>query len=138
MQASKMTLLALVAAACFAAAHAPARAGAADRQLGVVDGVGYVPHSEPATQIASAVGAAAAGAAQTVARPTSSVATALGVVGGPLVANEVDRRSRRPDEDYRLGIRVDDGSYRTLILSEDPGLRIGDAVVVANDRIFWQ
>ena len=142
MPGSKVAMLVAAAVASLAmVACAPAQRGdgaANDRQLGVVDGVDFVPHSAPATQTASTVGAAATGAAQPIARrPDNSVATTRGVIGGPLVNNEIDRRSRRPEEDYRLGIRVDDGSYRTVILAEDPGLRVGDAVVVANDRIFW-
>ena len=102
-----------------------------DRQFGVVDGVDYVTRSE--SQQGSGHGAIVSYES----RAGRTVATVTGTMGGPFVANEVQKRSRRPDEDYRVGIRVDDGSYRTIVTRDDPGLRPGDRVFVAGDRISW-
>jgi len=66
----------------------------------------------------------------------NTVATVAGAIGGAFVGYEIERRSRRADEDVRVGIRMDDGSYRVLITADDPNLRIGDRVTVEGDRIY--
>ena len=50
--------------------------------------------------------------------------------------NEIERRNRREDEDYRVSVRMDDGSYRDIIMPDRPDLRVGDRVIVENDRVY--
>jgi outer membrane lipoprotein SlyB len=66
----------------------------------------------------------------------ATVATIAGAIGGGLVGNEVERRRRREDEDFRIGIRMEDGSYRTVITRDDPNLRVGDKIVLDNGRVY--
>ena len=33
-------------------------------------------------------------------------------------------------------VKMDDGSYRSMIIGEDPNLRTGDPVVLDNGRIY--
>jgi len=47
-------------------------------------------------------------------------------------------RPRVSGEDVRVGIRMDDGSYRVLIAADDPHLRIGDRVTVEGDHIYFR
>jgi hypothetical protein len=102
-----------------------------DRQFGVVDGIDYVARSDAPT------GSSHGATISYETRAGRTVTTVTGTMGGPFVANEAQKRSRRPDEDYRVGIRVDDGSYRTIVTRDDPGLHPGDRVFVAGDRISW-
>ena len=53
---------------------------------------------------------------------------------------QIDSRSfllcGRDDEDFRIGIHMEDGSYRTVIMRDDPNLRVGDRVVIDNGRVY--
>ena len=66
----------------------------------------------------------------------NTVATIAGAIGGGLVGNEVERRGRRDNEDFRVSIRMEDGSYRNVIVRDDPNLRVGDKVVFDNGRVY--
>ena len=113
---------------------------AAGVQYGVVDGIDYVQHASAPSGAGAVVGGIAGGVIghQIGSGRGNTAATIAGAIGGALVGNEVEKRNRRADEDYRIGIRMDDGSYRTFVLSENPGLRQGDRVAVEGDRIYRQ
>jgi len=64
----------------------------------------------------------------------NTAATIAGAVGGAVVGNEVEKS--RPQDRYRIVIRLDSGA--TLAVSEvDEGqLRVGDRVRVVNNRVY--
>jgi len=64
----------------------------------------------------------------------NTAATIAGAVGGAMVGNEVEKA--RPQDRYRIVVRLDSGA--TLAVSEvDEGqLRVGDRVRVVNNRVY--
>jgi outer membrane lipoprotein SlyB len=113
---------------------------AAAVQYGVVDGIDYVQHGSAPSGAGAVIGGIAGGVIghQIGSGRGNTAATIAGAIGGALVGNEVEKRSRRADEDYRIGVRMEDGSYRTFVLPDNPGLRVGDRVAVEGDRIYRQ
>ena len=141
----------LIAASCFAVASMVVGCGPVDYrqsgdpsyysvQYGVVEGIDYVPvpHEGAPSGTGAVIGAIAGGVIghQIGSGRGNTAATIAGAIGGALVGNEVERRGRRDDEDFRIGIHMEDGSYRTVILRDDANLRVGDRVVVDNGRIY--
>lgn len=114
-------------------------ANAPSAQYGVVDGIDYVQHGSSPSGAGAVIGGIAGGVIghQIGSGRGNTAATIAGAIGGALVGNEVEKRHRRADEDYRIGVRMDDGSYRTFILPSTD-LRIGDRVAVEGDRLFRQ
>lgn len=113
---------------------------AAGVQYGVVDGIDYVQHGSAPSGAGAVVGGVAGGVIghQIGSGRGNTAATIAGAIGGALVGNEVEKRNRRTDEDYRIGVRMEDGSYRTFVLPDNPGLRAGDRVAVEGGRIYRQ
>jgi len=114
-------------------------ANAPSVQYGVVDGIDYVQHGSSPSGAGAVVGGIAGGVIghQIGSGRGNTAATIAGAIGGALVGNEVEKRHRRQDEDYRIGVRMDDGSHRTFILPSTD-LRIGDHVAVEGDRVYRQ
>lgn len=61
----------------------------------------------------------------------NTVATVAGAAGGAYVGHELENRQPQPDA-YRIGVRMEDGSYQTLTQSSNPGFRVGDRVRLEN------
>lgn len=61
-------------------------------------------------------------AARELSRERPSGARWLGV----LVGNEIEKRSRREDEDYRISVRNGRRVVSKVIVAENPHLRVGD------------
>ena len=57
-----------------------------------------------------------------------AAATVAGAVGGGLAGNEIEKRTRRDDEVFRVSVRFDDGSYRDFDFQRVDDLRVGDRV----------
>jgi outer membrane lipoprotein SlyB len=66
-----------------------------------------------------------------------AAATALGVVGGALLGNNVEanRNGPRAYESYRVSIQTDNGGYRAFDVPSPGDLRIGDRVRIDNGQI---
>ena len=60
--------------------------------------------------------------------------TVVGVVGGAMAGNEVEKRSKST-RSYAIAIRLDDGSSRTINEANAPQWRAGDRVKVVNGTI---
>jgi outer membrane lipoprotein SlyB len=107
-------------------------------QFGVIEGIDYVQREGGTSGAGALIGAIAGGVIghQIGSGGGNTVATIAGAIGGGLVGNEVERRRRREDEDFRIGIRMEDGSYRTVITRDDPNLRVGDKIVLDNGRVY--
>ena len=65
----------------------------------------------------------------------NDVATAAGAVGGALAGNEIERR-RNDDEYYRVTVQLRDGREATFTQESLDGLRVGDRVRVADNRLY--
>ena len=64
----------------------------------------------------------------------NTAATVAGAAGGALVGNQVER-SRKTEEVYQIGVRLQNGSYQVVSQSEVGNLRIGDRVQIENGHI---
>ena len=107
-------------------------------QFGVIEAIDYVQRDGGASGAGALIGAIAGGVLghQIGSGRGNAVATIAGALAGGLVGNEVERRGRRDDEDFRIGIRMEDGSYRAVVSRDDPNLRVGDKIVIDNGRVY--
>ena len=63
-----------------------------------------------------------------------TAATILGAAGGAYVGNEVERNTKRGSA-YRITLRMEDGTYRTITQRSHPGYGLGERVKVVNGAI---
>ncbi len=61
-----------------------------------------------------------------------TVATVAGAAGGAYVGHELENRQQRTADTYKFTIRMNNGSYQTLMQDTDTGFRPGDRVRVEN------
>lgn len=57
-----------------------------------------------------------------------AAATVAGAVGGGLAGNAIERRTRRDDEVFHVGVRFENGSVREFDFQHIDDLRVGDRV----------
>lgn len=65
----------------------------------------------------------------------NTAATVAGAVGGAVVGHEIEKRNQTRDV-YRIRVRLDNGSYRTVTQDSINDLQVGNRVRVENDRIY--
>jgi outer membrane lipoprotein SlyB len=61
----------------------------------------------------------------------NKIATVLGAAGGAYAGHQIEKNARTT-KSYEVGVRMDDGSYRTVALASAPTWRTGDHVRVVN------
>ena len=88
---------------------------------------------------ASDVGAVAGGLSAAAGNRTDSgsantAMTFLGTVAGAITGDETERNVKKRYA-YRVTVRMDDGSFRTISLSSPPTLAVGDKVRVAEGKL---
>lgn len=59
-------------------------------------------------------------------------ATVIGAAGGAYIGHELENRQSQGPEIYRFSVRMDNGSYQSLMLEGNPGFRVGDRVRINN------
>ncbi|PWF41910.1 glycine zipper 2TM domain-containing protein [Massilia glaciei] len=65
------------------------------------------------------------------------IATAVGAVGGALVGNQIEANRNGGGRDmYQIGIRLENGDYRTIVQDSVYDLRIGNRVRVVDGRVY--
>jgi len=62
-------------------------------------------------------------------------ATVAGVIGGAMVGHQMERNAQGRNA-YQLGLRMDNGSYRTIVQESAADLQVGARVRVENDRAY--
>lgn len=62
-------------------------------------------------------------------------ATAAGAIAGGMIGHEVEKSRRDQQRGYRIEVRLDDGRYGHVVQLQHPGLRVGDRVVIRDDRV---
>ena len=62
-------------------------------------------------------------------------ATILGVIGGALAGNEIERNNTAPRPGYRMVIRMDDGRSRDYAVASIGDLRVGERVRIDHNQI---
>jgi outer membrane lipoprotein SlyB len=65
-----------------------------------------------------------------------TAATVAGAVGGAIAGNQIEKRRRQNDETFRISVRMDNGSYQTVLQDDVNDLRTGDRVRVEAGRIY--
>ena len=61
--------------------------------------------------------------------------TILGAAGGALAGNEIEKNVKQ-QHSYRVTVRMDDGSIRTVSQRDAPALAVGEHVRVVNGTVF--
>jgi outer membrane lipoprotein SlyB len=67
------------------------------------------------------------------------VATAAGVIGGAVVGHQMEKNSRQASaaqSAYQVGIRMDNGTYQTVVQESVADLTIGSRVRIENGRAY--
>lgn len=62
-----------------------------------------------------------------------TAATIAGAAGGAIIGNQVEAQ-RQAGQRAQIGIRLDQGGYRTVLQDDASGLRIGDHVRIIDGR----
>jgi outer membrane lipoprotein SlyB len=63
-----------------------------------------------------------------------TIGTIAGTAGGAIAGHEIQKRINK-DEQVKLIIRMNDGSYQTIIQDTDAGVREGDRVQIERGRV---
>ncbi|MCP8687479.1 glycine zipper 2TM domain-containing protein [Marinobacterium sedimentorum] len=63
----------------------------------------------------------------------STAASIIGAAGGAYIGHELENRQQTQTADvYSVRVRMENGSTQTLLLSNNPDLRVGDRVRISN------
>jgi outer membrane lipoprotein SlyB len=66
-----------------------------------------------------------------------TAATVAGAVGGAVVGNSVEANRNANGQDmYQIGIRLDNGDYRTIVQDSVYDLRVGNRVRLVDGRVY--
>ena len=66
-----------------------------------------------------------------------TVATVAGAIGGAMVGDQVERNNNAPHRNaYQINVRLDNGSYRTIMQDNVADLRVGSRVRIENERVY--
>ena len=66
-----------------------------------------------------------------------TAATVAGAVGGAAIGNNVERNRNDSGRDmYQIGVRLDNGDYRTIVQDSVYDLRVGNRVRVVDGRAY--
>lgn len=113
-----------------------ARSGNAYPSYGVVRSIDVVQQEKAASGIGlgTVAGAVIGGVLghQVGAGRGNTLATVAGAAGGAYVGHALDNRPSQQVEAYRIGVRMEDGSYQTLTQSSLSDIRVGDRVRLEN------
>jgi len=63
-------------------------------------------------------------------------ATAAGAIAGGVIGHEVEKNQRDQRSGYRIEVRLDDGRFGQITQLQNPGLRVGDRVIIRNERVY--
>lgn len=66
-----------------------------------------------------------------------AAATVAGAVGGAVIGNKVEANNAGSNYDtYQIGVRLDNGDYRTIVQDSVVDLRVGNRVRVVDGRAY--
>jgi uncharacterized protein YcfJ len=63
-------------------------------------------------------------------------ATAVGVLAGAIMGNEIEKNRRGAADIYRVTVRVDGGGLRSFDYATLDDLRVGDRVRIDNNQLY--
>lgn len=64
----------------------------------------------------------------------NAIATVLGAAGGAYAGNQIEKNTRKT-KSWEIGVRMEDGGYRTIASATAPAWRSGDPVRVVNGSL---
>lgn len=106
---------------------------------GVVEGIETIKVSDDSNNITGAVIGGVVGGLlghQVGSGRGQTVATVAGAVGGAMAGREIEKRSKVATRDeYRVSVRLSNGTIHTVTQSSVSDIKIGDRVRVDNDRV---
>jgi outer membrane lipoprotein SlyB len=110
-----------------------------DRSFGIVESIepGRATDSDDSALLGTVIGGVVGAAVghQVGDGRTNDVATVAGAVGGAVVGRKIDQRHDRKDDGYVIGVRLNDGSRRTITQESVDGLRVGDNMRIGTDGV---
>lgn len=121
--------------------HPPESAGAYPTSGNVYSGYGVLQSIEMVRQDGSGIsvgtlaGAVVGGivGSQVGQGQGQTAATVIGAAGGAYAGHELEKQRQQQRSDaYKFTIRMNDGSYQTVIQASNPDIRVGDRVRVTN------
>lgn len=65
-----------------------------------------------------------------------TAATVVGAVGGALAGHEVEKRGGTQRNRYQIGIRLDNGTYQTIVQDNLYDLQVGTRVRIENNTVY--
>lgn len=121
------------------AANEPVTKPAAPRlclECGVIDSIVAQDHKGAGTGLGAVGGAVVGGLIgnQVGNGRGNTAATVVGAVGGAVAGNEVEKRVKST-KDYKVSVRMDDGTYQTFNFEAAPPYTIGEKVKVVDGRL---
>jgi outer membrane lipoprotein SlyB len=107
-------------------------------RLGVVDRIEVIRKGDGSNVAGTVIGGIVGGLIghQIGSGSGNTAATIAGAAGGAVAGHEIQRRSRGPNEAFRVSVRMDDGSFRTVVQDNITDLRPGDRVRIQGGFIY--
>jgi outer membrane lipoprotein SlyB len=65
-----------------------------------------------------------------------TAATVAGAAGGAILGHQIEQRNRPVNSSYQVGVRLDNGSYQTVVQDSVADLSIGSRVRIENGRAY--
>lgn len=62
----------------------------------------------------------------------NTAATVIGAAGGAYAGHELEKRNQPQSDAYKFTIRMNNGSYQTVMQTTNPDIRVGDRVRIDN------
>ena len=105
--------------------------------VGIVDRMELITRSDPNNIAGTVIGGIVGGLIghQIGGGTGKTVATIAGAAGGAYAGNQIEQRRRAPQETFRVTVRMDNGSFRTVTEDNITDLRTGDRVRVDGNTI---
>jgi len=139
---SVLGIIAVLTLGACASANPPSNApyGAVDNQgnaysrYGVVQSVEVVRQEKSGVGLGTIAGAVVGGVLgnQVGAGRGNTAATVAGAAGGAYVGHQMENRQAQTSDAYKITVRMEDGSYQSLMQSSNAGFRVGDRVRFEN------
>ena len=107
-------------------------------RYGVVDRIEVIRKGDPNNIAGTVIGGIIGGLIghQIGSGTGNTAATIVGAAGGAYAGNQVQQRSRGANETFRVTVRMEDGSWRTITQDSISDLRTGDRVRVEGDYLY--
>jgi outer membrane lipoprotein SlyB len=103
-------------------------------QLAVVESVREVQEPGDAKGVGAIAGGVVGGVLGNKLGKGKGLVTILGAAGGAFAGHQVEKQARA-EKRWEIGLRLEDGSQRTLSSEVEPAWRAGDRVRLVNDKL---